>query len=94
MHRVSAPRLFSERAFVAGEWISATDGRAVAVINPSTQLELGRIPRLGPAETQCATVGAEAAFPAGADAPRTSAEKFFALGPTSCTGTARTSPGS
>ena len=64
MHRLSDPRLFSERAFVAGEWIAASDRRTVAVINPSTRLELGRIPQLGPAEIQRAILAAEAAFPA------------------------------
>lgn len=64
MHRLAAPRLFSERAFVAGEWISAADGRTVAVVNPATRLDLGRIPRLGPAEIQRAIFAAEVAFPA------------------------------
>ncbi|MEO6245041.1 MAG: aldehyde dehydrogenase family protein, partial [Opitutaceae bacterium] len=64
MNRLSAPRLFSERAFVGGEWISADDGRTVPVLNPSTRRELGRIPRLGTAETRRAILAAEAAFPA------------------------------
>ena len=64
MDRLAAPRLFSERAFVAGAWISADDGRTVTVQNPSTRRELGRIPRLGPAETRRALLAAEAAFPA------------------------------
>ncbi|MSU25283.1 MAG: NAD-dependent succinate-semialdehyde dehydrogenase [Opitutus sp.] len=64
MDRLSAPRLFSERAFVAGDWISAADGRTVAVVNPATRRALGRIPRLGAAEVQRAILAAEAAFPA------------------------------
>ena len=64
MDRLTAPRLFSQRAFVGGAWISADDGRTVPVINPSTRRELGRIPRLGAAETRRAILAAEAAFPA------------------------------
>ena len=64
MDRLTAPRLFFQRAFVGGAWISADDGRTVPVINPSTRRELGRIPRLGAAETRRAILAAEAAFPA------------------------------
>jgi succinate-semialdehyde dehydrogenase/glutarate-semialdehyde dehydrogenase len=62
--KLDAPRLFAERAFVGGEWISAGDGRTVSVVNPSTRTEIGRIPRLGAAETNRAIAAAAAAFPA------------------------------
>jgi succinate-semialdehyde dehydrogenase / glutarate-semialdehyde dehydrogenase len=61
---LSAPRLFVQRAFVGGEWIAARDGRTVAVVNPATREELGRIPRLGAGDVEQAITAAAAAFPA------------------------------
>jgi succinate-semialdehyde dehydrogenase/glutarate-semialdehyde dehydrogenase len=61
--KLSAPRLFTERACVGGEWISADDTRSVPVINPSTRQPVGRIPRLGAAETNRAIAAAATAFP-------------------------------
>ncbi|MCX6950828.1 MAG: NAD-dependent succinate-semialdehyde dehydrogenase [Verrucomicrobia bacterium] len=63
MNRLAAPRLFSQRAFVAGEWISSSDGRTSAIAGPATGRELGRTPRLGRAEIERAILAAEAAFP-------------------------------
>src|SRR5687768_4619100 len=60
---LGAPHLFSERAYVGGRWIAADDQRSVSVINPSTGREIGRIPRLGAAETNRAIAAAAEAFP-------------------------------
>jgi succinate-semialdehyde dehydrogenase / glutarate-semialdehyde dehydrogenase len=61
---MQAPPLLAERAFVGGRWIVADDGRTVGVINPATRQELGKIPRLGPAETNRAITAARDAFTA------------------------------
>ena len=61
---LSTPRLFTEKAFVGGQWISADNGRDVAVINPSTRREIGKVPRLGAGEVTRAIEAAAQAFPA------------------------------
>ena len=61
---LTAPHLFSQRAYVGGEWIAADDGRTLSVANPSTRQEIGTIPRLGNAETNRAIAAAADAFPA------------------------------
>jgi hypothetical protein len=61
---LSTPRLLTEKAFVGGQWISADNGRDVAVINPSTRREIGKVPRLGAAEVTRAIEAAAQAFPA------------------------------
>src|SRR5688572_23420142 len=61
---MQAPPLLAERAFVGGRWIVADDGRTVGVINPATRQELGKIPRLGPAESNRAITAARDAFTA------------------------------
>jgi succinate-semialdehyde dehydrogenase/glutarate-semialdehyde dehydrogenase len=61
---LTTPRLFTERAYVAGEWISAADARTIAVINPSTRREIGTIPRLGVPEVNRAIDAAAQAFSA------------------------------
>src|SRR5215211_4709736 len=62
--KLTNPRLFSERAFVGGEWILADDQRTLTVANPSTCQAVGTIPRLGRTETNRAISAAAAAFPA------------------------------
>src|SRR5688572_9393492 len=59
-----ASHLFSQRAFVGGEWIAADDGRTVTVSNPSAREAIGTIPRLGAVETNRAIAAAADAFPA------------------------------
>src|SRR5687767_7265316 len=66
---LTAPRLFVDRAFAGGQWIAADDQRSVSVINPSTRREIGRIPRLGAAETNRAIAAAAEAFPAWSSRP-------------------------
>jgi succinate-semialdehyde dehydrogenase / glutarate-semialdehyde dehydrogenase len=67
--KLKEPRLFTERAFVAGEWIAADDGRTLSVGNPSTRQAIGTIPRLSKAETNRAIAAAAAAFPAWSQRP-------------------------
>ena len=61
---LTAPHLFSQRAYIGGEWMAADDGRTLSVSNPSTHQEIGTIPRLGKAETIRAIAAAADAFPA------------------------------
>jgi succinate-semialdehyde dehydrogenase/glutarate-semialdehyde dehydrogenase len=56
--------LLRQRGFMNGQWIAADDGATVAVTNPATGAELGRVPRMGGAETRRAIAAAEAALPA------------------------------
>ncbi|GAA0577116.1 NAD-dependent succinate-semialdehyde dehydrogenase [Halomonas salifodinae] len=53
-----------EACLVGGEWIAADDGRVDDVTNPADGSRLGRVPRLGEAETRRAIDAAEAALPA------------------------------
>lgn len=56
--------LLRQRGFLNGQWIAADDGATVSVTNPATGAELGRVPRMGGAETRRAIAAAEAALPA------------------------------
>jgi len=56
--------LLRQRGFMNGQWIAADDGATVSVTNPATGAELGRVPRMGGAETRRAIAAAEAALPA------------------------------
>jgi len=58
------PDLLRPRAFVAGEWVDAADGRTHEVTNPATGEVLGTVPVLGVAETRRAIQAAADAFPA------------------------------
>ena len=54
--RLSDPTLLRSHSFIDGEWVGAVPGSDAAtgtlsVRSPTTGLELGRIPRLGAAET-------------------------------------------
>lgn len=56
--------LFSPFAYIDGGWVAADSGEQIEVINPATEEVIGRVPRLGRAETERAITAAEAAFPA------------------------------
>ncbi|MDF0498633.1 NAD-dependent succinate-semialdehyde dehydrogenase [Bradyrhizobium yuanmingense] len=56
------PSLLKTTAFVGGEWISATDGATIAVMNPATGQEITSVAALGVPETRQAIEAAEAAF--------------------------------
>jgi succinate-semialdehyde dehydrogenase / glutarate-semialdehyde dehydrogenase len=51
-----------EKAFVAGQWIAADDGKTFAVRNPADGSQLGAVPRLGRAETARAIEAAHQAL--------------------------------
>ncbi len=57
-------RLFREACYVDGQWIQAISGESVGVDNPATGEIIGRIPKLGAAETRQAIEAANRTFPA------------------------------
>ena len=60
------PDLLREACLIGGEWLGAP---ALAVLNPATGRELGRVPSLGAAEAEQAVAAATAALPAWRAAP-------------------------
>jgi succinate-semialdehyde dehydrogenase/glutarate-semialdehyde dehydrogenase len=57
-------RLFREACYVDGQWIQGTLNEMINVDNPATSEVIGRVPRLGGAETRQAIEAANRAFPA------------------------------
>src|SRR5436309_7336397 len=57
-------RLFREACYVDGQWVQAKSGAAINVDNPATGEIIGRVPKLGGAETKQALQAANRAFPA------------------------------
>ena len=56
-------QLFREACFIDGEWIDRADAW-IEVDDPATGETIGRVPRLGAAETERAIAAAERAMPA------------------------------
>src|SRR5580693_10309566 len=56
-------RLFREACYVDGQWIQAGSGQTINVDNPATKEIIGKVPKLGGAETKRAIEAANAAFP-------------------------------
>ncbi len=57
------PGLFREHAYIDGNWVDAEDGGRIEVIDPATGRVIGRVPRLGLAETRRAIDAAARALP-------------------------------
>jgi succinate-semialdehyde dehydrogenase/glutarate-semialdehyde dehydrogenase len=57
-------RLFREACYVDGKWIQAGSGQTINVDNPATKEIIGKVPKLGGAETRHAIDAAHRAFPA------------------------------
>src|SRR5690349_21990948 len=55
-------RLFREACYVDGQWVQAANGGTVGVDNPATGAIIGKVPKLGGAETRQAIEAANAAF--------------------------------
>nr|WP_036270632.1 NADP-dependent succinate-semialdehyde dehydrogenase [Methylobacterium sp. WSM2598] len=55
--------LLREQAYIDGAFVAADSGETVAVDNPATGHILGRVPKMGAAETERAIRAAEAALP-------------------------------
>jgi succinate-semialdehyde dehydrogenase / glutarate-semialdehyde dehydrogenase len=56
-------RLFREACYVDGQWIEGSSGQTIAVDNPATGEIIGKVPKLGAAETRLAIEAANRAFP-------------------------------
>jgi succinate-semialdehyde dehydrogenase / glutarate-semialdehyde dehydrogenase len=57
------PKLFREQCYIKGSWVTADDGAALAVSNPADGSVLGRVPKMGAAETRRAIAAAHEAWP-------------------------------
>jgi succinate-semialdehyde dehydrogenase/glutarate-semialdehyde dehydrogenase len=57
-------RLFREACYVDGQWIQGKSTEMINVDNPATREVIGRVPKLGGAETRQAIEAANRAFPA------------------------------
>lgn len=57
-------RLFRQQCYVSGQWVDADDKSAIDVANPATNKVVGKVPRMGAAETCRAIEAANAAWPA------------------------------
>src|SRR5262245_11448651 len=55
--------LFRTRTLIDGDWVDSDSGDTIAVTNPATGEEFGRVPNMGPAETRRAIEAAERALP-------------------------------
>src|SRR6267142_4974565 len=55
-------RLFREACYVDGQWIKAKSGAMINVDNPATGEIIGKVPKLGAAETRQAIEAANRAF--------------------------------
>ena len=62
--QLNDPRLLRQQAFIDGQWQDADSGQTLAVTNPATSEILGRVPKMGTAETRRAIEAAERALPA------------------------------
>jgi succinate-semialdehyde dehydrogenase/glutarate-semialdehyde dehydrogenase len=64
MLNLKDPSLLRQQAYIDGEWCDANDGATIDVTNPATGELLGKVPRMGAAETRRAIDAAAAAWPA------------------------------
>ena len=62
MQTLNEPGLFRQQALAGGDWIAATSGKTVDVMDPATQTVLGTVPDMGAAETRAAIEVAEMAY--------------------------------
>jgi succinate-semialdehyde dehydrogenase/glutarate-semialdehyde dehydrogenase len=58
------PALFREANYIDGAWVTAPSGATIAVDNPATGEIVGRVPKMGAAETRDAIAAASRALPA------------------------------
>lgn len=59
--KLSNQSLFQQKAYINGQWTDADDGATFDVVNPATGAVLGRVPRMGAAETDRAIQAAKGA---------------------------------
>ncbi|MHC8350918.1 NADP-dependent succinate-semialdehyde dehydrogenase [Pseudomonas sp. RT4P38] len=62
--KLNNPQLLRHQAYIDGEWLAADNESTITVVNPSTGVTVGQVPRMGKAETRRAVEAAERALPA------------------------------
>ena len=62
--QLSHKGLMREACYIDGAWVGADDGATITVDNPATGAVIGRVPKMGAAETRRAIEAANAALPA------------------------------
>jgi succinate-semialdehyde dehydrogenase/glutarate-semialdehyde dehydrogenase len=67
--------------FIAGQWQDAADGKTLAVHNPATGQEIGRVAHAGKADLDRALAAAQKGFEAWRDMPAASAPRSCAAPP-------------
>jgi succinate-semialdehyde dehydrogenase/glutarate-semialdehyde dehydrogenase len=60
--QLSDPSLFREQCYIDGAWVDADDRATIEVRDPASNELIGRVPKLGAAETRRAIEAAERAF--------------------------------
>ena len=87
-NRLNDPTLFTDCAWIGGEWIAPDRGAAYPVHNPATGETLAYVPDMGASATRKAIEAAHRAFPAWRSlSAGARALLCFAAGPTSCCST-------
>jgi succinate-semialdehyde dehydrogenase/glutarate-semialdehyde dehydrogenase len=61
------PELFRQQSYIDGEWTSGDSVDTITVVNPSSNVSIGQVPRMGKAETRRAIAAAERALPSWRD---------------------------
>ena len=61
--KLTNPQLLRHQAYIDGEWLAADNESTIIVVNPSTGVTVGHIPRMGKTETRRAIEAAERALP-------------------------------
>ena len=62
--QLNDPTLLCQQCFIDGKWVDADSGTVLEVENPATGEIVGKVPRMGAAETSRAIAAAQAALPA------------------------------
>ncbi|EJN09760.1 NADP-dependent succinate-semialdehyde dehydrogenase [Herbaspirillum sp. YR522] len=63
MIKLKDPALLRQQAYLDGKWVDADDGQTTAVHNPANGEVIGKVPRMGVAETRRAIEAANRAWP-------------------------------
>jgi succinate-semialdehyde dehydrogenase/glutarate-semialdehyde dehydrogenase len=62
--KLNNPQVLRHQAFIDGVWLAADNEATITVVNPSTGVTIGQVPRMGQTETRRAIEAAERALPA------------------------------
>ncbi|WP_213881655.1 NAD-dependent succinate-semialdehyde dehydrogenase [Pseudomonas sp. dw_358] len=71
------PALLAHKAYANGQWIDADDRQTLAVVNPATGEEIGRVPALGASETRRAVAAAQDCWHAWREVPAADRAKLL-----------------